>query len=64
MRLSGFQKLIFKTATDVDGMYFIQMDYDEIKMDKPIYVGTSILDLSKVCMMDFHYNVIHKHFDG
>ena len=53
-----------KTASDVDGMYFIQMDYDEVKMNKPIYVGTSILDLSKVCMMDFHFNVIHKQVEG
>ena len=36
----------------------------EILYDKPIYVGTTILDLSKVCMMDFHYNVIHKSFEG
>jgi hypothetical protein len=26
----------FKTASDVEGMYFIQMDYDEVKMNKPI----------------------------
>jgi hypothetical protein len=45
-------------------MYFIQTDYDEVKMNKPIYVGTSILDLSKVCMMDFHFNVIHEQFEG
>ena len=38
------------------------MDYEEMKMDKPIYVGTSILDLSKVCMMNFHYNVMNEHF--
>ena len=35
---------------------------EEIEMDKPIYVGTSILDLSKLCMMEFHYNVIEKEF--
>jgi hypothetical protein len=28
-----------------------------------MYIGTSILDLSKVHMMDFHYNVIHKNFE-
>ena len=57
-----FSKVNFKNASHVDGVYFIQMDYEEMKMDKPIYVGTSILDLSKVCMMNFHYNVMNEHF--
>ena len=34
----------------------------EIFYAKPIYVGTAILDLSKVCMMDFHYNIISNNF--
>ena len=32
--------------------------------DKNVYVGTSVLDLSRVCMMDFHYNTIHKEFEN
>ena len=36
----------------------------EILYDKPLYVGTSILDLSKLCMLDFHYNVINKEFEN
>jgi hypothetical protein len=36
----------------------------EIVYDKPIYVGASILDLSKLRMMDFHYNVIEEQYEG
>ena len=32
--------------------------------DKLVYVGCSILDISKVRMMDFHFNTIHEHFEG
>ena len=42
----------------------IEMFKKAIEYNKPIYAGTSILDLSKLCMMKFHYNVIHKNFEG
>ena len=45
-------------------MHLIELLRKEVVYDKPIYVGTAILDISKVCTMDFHYNVIHKHFEG
>ena len=36
----------------------------EIQYNKPVYVGTSVLDLSKLCMLDFHYNTIHKNLNN
>ena len=34
----------------------------KILLNKPIYVGQSILDLSKVIMYNFHFNVIRKKY--
>ena len=36
----------------------------EVSLDKPIYVGTSILDISKLCVMDVRFYVIENKFAG
>ena len=36
----------------------------EIVYDNTIYVETSVLDLSTLPMMDFHYNTIHNNLEG
>ena len=35
-----------------------------LTLNKPIYVGFTVLELSKWLMHDFHDNIIKKHFDG
>ena len=59
-----FSKMTFKNNRYFRGLYLIENYKTEIIYDKPIYVGTSILDLSKLHMMDFHYNVIEEQHKG
>jgi hypothetical protein len=57
-----FSKPHFKNCTETFGLYMIELYKQEVCLDKPIYVGTTILDLSKLLMMRFHYDVIEKDF--
>ena len=41
-----------------DNLIAIHMHKRKIKLNKPIYLGMSILELSKTLMYDFHYNYI------
>jgi hypothetical protein len=59
-----FSKIHMKGAKYFSGLYLIEMYKEEVLYDKPLYVGASILDLSKLCMMEFHYDVIEKEFSN
>ena len=41
-----------------NGAIAIETEKCIINLNEPLYIGTSILDLSKVLMYDFHYNNI------
>ena len=57
-----FTKPTLKCSKFIDGLHLIETFNEEVEMDKPIYVGTAILDISKLWMMEFHYDVIEKNF--
>ena len=59
-----FSHVQFKTARYFNGLYLIENYKARIVYDKPVYVGTCALDLSKLCMMQFHYDTIENEFQN
>ena len=62
-----FKKLVAKpnyesrkilNDNDNENLVSVHMKKTSLTMNKPVYLGMSILDLSKTVMFDFHYNYI------
>ena len=47
-----------------DNLIAVHMKKTKLKSNRPIYLGMSILDLSKTLMYDFHYNYIKPKYDN
>ncbi|KAK3718086.1 hypothetical protein QZH41_015140, partial [Actinostola sp. cb2023] len=47
---------------DYDRVFLDNMKKPSLYLNRPIYVGFCILDLSKTLMYDFHYNVIKQKY--
>ena len=58
----AFSKVWMKDAKYFNGLYLVEWYKQFVVYDKPLYVGASVLDLSKLCMMEFHYGVVEKEF--
>ena len=58
-----FKKLVAKPNYESrkifdENLVSVHMKKTSLTMNKPVYLGMSILDLSKIVMFDFHYNYI------
>ena len=62
--IKWFSKIHLKHSRCIDGLHLIEMFKQKVLYDKPSYIGTSVLDLSNLYMMRFHYEVIHKNLEG
>ena len=53
----------FRNLTIFDeNLVAVNMKKTELVFDKPVYLGMSILEISKTLMYDFHYNYIKKKY--
>ena len=51
-----------KLVTFSPDLFAIELKKSIVKIDKPIYVGAAILDISKTKMYEFHYGFVKKNF--
>ena len=47
-----------------ENLVAIKLRKTEILMDKPIYIGFCVLELSKICLYDFHYEFMNQVLPG
>ena len=47
-----------------DNLIAIEMKKIRVKMNKPIYLGISVLDISKTLMYEFYYDYIKPNYQG
>ena len=43
-------------------LFAVEMGKTEVKMNKPVYLGQAILDLSKTPMYEFHYDYMRRKY--
>lgn len=57
------QKANFKSTIIInENLVAVSMKKTNVKMDRPLYIGMSILDISKTHMYEFHYNKMVKYY--
>ena len=60
-----YKRSVVLTNDEEKEEYFVGLEAvrSSVKLDKPIYTGFTVLELSKLHMYDFHYNHMMKKYD-
>ena len=56
------QTFIYAYAKNKSDLFAVQCKIQTVTLDKPLYTGFSVLDLSKLLMYDWHYNHMMKKY--
>ena len=64
---NSLKKLVKKSQFErvnifCENLVAVRLNTAVVRMNKPIYLGASILDISKTLMYDFHYNYIQEKY--
>ncbi len=51
-----------KSSVLIAGLHLVEFYQQDVEHNKPLYLGTTILDLSKLHLMKFHDNSIQTNF--
>ena len=59
-----YLKYVMKPNFKDGHLFAVEMGKTEITMNKPVYLGQAILDLSKTLMYEFHYDYMRPKYDS
>jgi len=63
LTIKCISKPTFDHIYDINGLYLCQEHRLETLYNKPVYIGCSILDLSKITMLNFHYGYMKNKYE-
>ena len=62
-KAQGIRNTLLRFTILNENLVGVHQCKQQVKLNKPIFIGQNVLDQSKYLMYDFHYNTMLKNFD-